>query len=281
MAAVVRETGAEWVKLDFNIDPDSGCSRTDHGHGAGDGLLRHYEGLYAVLDAFRAAHPDVILEACSSGGLRIDFGLARHVHCMFLSDPDYTEHALQVLWGASFLLPPVAILHWPWSQWRGDYEPSQLDFAGLSREEFDTIIRVALLHRFGVSLRLVDLSEEQLESLRVHTALYRDVLAPLVRDGVLRRLTAQPQRQGAGERSPAFQLSSGDRHVVAAYRLSGGATPNALRPVGLDPSRSYTATDLGSGDSRRVAGADLLRDGWSLGGERPEISSWLLLVEPV
>jgi alpha-galactosidase len=269
------------VKLDFNIDPDSGCARTDHGHGAGDGLLRHYEGLYAVLDAFRAAHPDVILEACSSGGLRIDLGLARHVHCMFLSDPDYTEHALQVLWGASLVLPPVAILHWPWSQWRGDYEPSQLDFASLSREEFDTIVRAALLHRFGVSMRLVDLSDEQRESLRVHTALFRDVLAPLVRDGVLRRLTAQPRRQGAGERAPAFQLSSGDRSVVAAYRLSGGETPEALRPAGLDPARNYEVTDLGSGASRRASGAELLSDGWSLSGQRPEVSSWLLLVEPV
>jgi alpha-galactosidase len=280
MDAVVRETGAEWVKLDFNIDPDSGCARTDHGHGAGDGLLRHYEGLYAVLDAFRAAHPDVILEACSSGGLRIDLGLAKHVHCMFLSDPDYTEHALQVLWGASLVLPPVAILHWPWSQWRGDYEPSKLDFASLSREEFDTIVRAALLHRFGVSMRLVDLSDEQLESLRVHTALFRDVLAPLVRDGVLRRLTGQPQRQGAGERAPAFQLSSGDRHVVAAYRLRGGETPEALRPVGLVPDRDYRVTDLGSGGSRSAAGADLLRAGWSLADEGSEVSSWLLLVEP-
>ena len=280
MAAVVRDTGAEWVKLDFNIDPDSGCARTDHGHGAGDGLLRHYEGLYAVLDAFRAAHPDVVLEACSSGGLRIDLGLARHVHCMFLSDPDYTEHALQVLWGASHLLPPAAILHWPWSQWRGDYEPSQLDFAALGREEFDTLVRAALLHRFGVSMRLVDLSDEQRESLRAHTALFRDVLAPLVRDGVLRRLTAQPRRQGEGERAPVFQLTSGDRSVLAAYRLPGGATPDALRPVGLDPARAYSVTDLAGGTSRVLVGKDLLRDGWSLSRERAEISSWLLLVEP-
>ncbi len=91
---IVTETGAEWIKLDFNVDPDSGCTRTDHGHGAGDGLLRHYEGLYAVLDAFRERHPEVVLEACSSGGWRIDLGLARHVHCLFLSDPDYTEHHL-------------------------------------------------------------------------------------------------------------------------------------------------------------------------------------------
>jgi alpha-galactosidase len=76
--------------------------------------------------------------AGTSGGLRIDLGLARHVHCLSLSDPDYTEHHLQALCGASLLLPPVSILHWSWSQWRGDYPPSKLDFASLPIEEFDS-----------------------------------------------------------------------------------------------------------------------------------------------
>ena len=91
MDALVTTVGARWVKLDFNVDPDAGCTRTDHGHGAGDGLLRHYQGLYDVLDELRRRHPGLLLEACSSGGLRIDLGLARHVHAFFLSDPDHTE----------------------------------------------------------------------------------------------------------------------------------------------------------------------------------------------
>ena len=45
MHRLVETTGARWIKLDFNVDPDAGCTRTDHGHGAGDGLLRHSEGL--------------------------------------------------------------------------------------------------------------------------------------------------------------------------------------------------------------------------------------------
>ncbi len=39
---------------------------------------------------------------------------------LFLSDPDYTEHHRQVLWAFGLMLPPVAMLHWSWSQWRGD-----------------------------------------------------------------------------------------------------------------------------------------------------------------
>ena len=69
---MVAKTGCTWIKLDFNLDPKAGCNRTDHDHGEGDGLYAHYRGLYAVLDAFRTAHPEVIVEACSAGGLRID-----------------------------------------------------------------------------------------------------------------------------------------------------------------------------------------------------------------
>ena len=153
MDRLIQTTGARWVKLDFNVDPDAGCTRTDHGHGAGDGLLRHYQGLYAVLDELRRRHPELLLESCSSGGLRIDLGLARHVHAFFLSDPDYTEHHLECVWGASTLLPPLGVLHWSWSQWRGAYPPSQLDWAALDDDAFDTMLRAAMLHRFGVSLR--------------------------------------------------------------------------------------------------------------------------------
>lgn len=272
----VTAMGAEWIKIDFNIDPDAGCTRDDHGHGPGDGLFRHYQGLYQVLDAFRARHPEVIVEACSSGGLRIDLGLARHVHCFFLSDPDYTEHALQVFWGAGLMLPPAAILHWSWSQWRNDYAPSQLDFAALGPDEFDTMLRAALLHRFGVSLRLPELRSDLRNRLRAHVKLFRTVVAPFVRGGVLRRPTGQPLRGGAGERVPVFQVSLGDRHLVAGFRLAGGTTPETLPVSGLDAERAYRVTDLATGRSVPLAGPRL-----PVVSERDSVSSWILLVEPV
>ncbi len=110
--------------------PAPGCRRDDHGHAADDGLLRHYLGLYAVLDRLRAAHPDTIFEACSSGGLRIDAGLAAHVDGFFLSDPDWTEHHLTCLWGAARLLPPRQLLHWPQSEWRGEHRFQKVDYSG-------------------------------------------------------------------------------------------------------------------------------------------------------
>jgi alpha-galactosidase len=281
MSTLITTTGARWIKLDFNIDPDAGCTRTDHGHGPGDGLLRHYEGLYAVLDEVRARHPEIMLESCSSGGLRIDLGLARHVHGFFLSDPDYTEHHLEVLWGVRHLLPPIGILHWSWSQWRGDYPPSRLDWANLSAVDFDTTLRAAMLHRFGVSLRLPELRPELLERLRVHVNLFQQHLAQFVRDGVLQPLTATPERGGFGERAPSIQLTHPDgRIVVGTFVLEGGARPSTVHPRGILADATYTVTDLADGDVRRISGAALIDDGIvSLGDDAA--TSWLLLIVPV
>lgn len=286
MDGLIETTGARWVKLDFNVDPDAGCSRTDHGHGAGDGLLRHYEGLYAVLDEVRRRHPEIILESCSSGGLRIDLGLARHVHAFFLSDPDYTEHHLEVVWGASRLLPPLGILHWSWSQWRGDYPPSQLDWSTLGDDAFDTMVRAAMLHRFGVSLRLTELRPSLRRRLAEHVELYRERIAPFVRSGVLLPLTPAPVRGGGGERAPVAQLIApagdgvaGDRHLLAAFVLPGGTRPQRVRPRRLERGRSYRVTDLGSGTTRTASAAELAQ-GIALDGPGG-VTSWLIALDPV
>ncbi|MFM9876513.1 MAG: alpha-galactosidase [Rhodoglobus sp.] len=281
MSRLITETGARWIKLDFNIDPDAGCTRTDHGHGAGDGLFRHYEGLYAVLDEVRERHPEIMLESCSSGGLRIDLRLAQHVHGFFLSDPDYTEHHLEVLAGAARLLPPIGILHWSWSQWRGDYPPSKLDWSTLAVDAFDTMLRAAMLHRFGVSLRLIELRPELTERLREHVALFRGVLVPFVRDGVLLTPTPPPERGGYGERTPSYQLvAPGDRHVVAAFVLDGGIRPDALAVRSLDAAKAYRVTDLTDGSAKTMTGGELTTPGIPIEGAG-SVTSWLLLVEPL
>jgi len=247
---LVEETGARWLKWDFNLDPGSGCTRTDHGHRGDDGLLQHYRGLYAVLDRLRAAHPGTVLEACASGGLRVDAGLAAHVDGFFLSDPDWTEHALAVLWGAAQMLPPRQLLHWPESEWRGEHRFQKVDYSGtlLTVDQFDTKIRAALLHRFGLSVRLTELRPDLRERLRTHVATWTAVVRPLLTAGVLVPLTLQPLREEQGHRQPAFQLSAGDEHVVAAFRLPPTGSWQPVRPIGLADDAGYTVATVDGAD---------------------------------
>jgi alpha-galactosidase len=274
---------ARWLKMDFNVDPGFGCTRTDHGHNAGDGLLRHYEGLYKLLDQIRLDFPDLLIEACSSGGLRIDLGLAKHVHCFFLSDPDYTEHHLQVLWGAARMLPPLAILHWPWSWWRGDYGPSKLDWANLEVETFDVMMRSAMVHRLGISYPLPKLTEKLRVRMAHHLQIFRDHIAPVLASATLVPLTESSQRGDRGERNPAWQLTahindSKEVHLVMAVTLHGATQPSKFSPAHLLADKQYVVTDLETRASVDLLGRDVTSQ--KLAQIANNASSWILEIRP-
>ncbi|MFG1910985.1 alpha-galactosidase [Kribbella sp. NPDC048928] len=279
VSGLIDATRARWIKWDFNLDPGAGCTRTDHGHAAEDGLLRHYLGLYDVLDQLRAAYPDTVLEACASGGLRIDAGLAAHVDAFFLSDPDWTEHHLACLWGAAQLLPPRQLLHWPQSEWRGEHRFQKVDYSGtlITPAQFDTKIRAALLHRFGLSVRLTEMRPDLRQRLAEHVQGYRSVIRPMVESGVLIPLSEQPLREEKGWRQPAFQLTSDDRHLLAAFRLPPAGEWDPVQPVGLDPIAMYSVQELDGAELRRLerrTGKDLAESGLVARGETSVL--WLL-----
>jgi len=280
---VVSEMKARWLKMDFNIDPGFGCTRTDHGHRAGDGLLRHYEGLYKLLDQIRLDFPELLIEACSSGGLRVDLGLAKHVHCFFMSDPDYTEHHLQVLWGASHMLPPLAILHWPWSWWRNDYGPSQLDWMNVDIETFDLMMRAAMFHRIGVSYPLPKLPAKLRDRLSYHLQIFKDHIAPVLPTANLISLTDSPFRGNRGERNSVWQLSSNlnsvnEVHLVLSLKLENSAHSAKFRPTQLDDNQRYVVVDLETHNSSTVLGRELTGELLSeIAGKK---NSWIVEIRP-
>ncbi|WP_433158108.1 glycoside hydrolase family 36 protein [Kribbella sp. CA-247076] len=279
VSGLIETTTARWIKWDFNLDPGAGCSRDDHGHGPDEGLLRHYLGLYDVFDRLRAAYPDTVLEACSSGGLRIDAGLAAHVDAFFLSDPDWTEHHLTCLWGAAQLLPPRQLLHWPQSEWRGEHRFQKADYSGtlMTRAQFDTKMRAALLHRFGLSVRLTEMRADFLERLGQHVHTYQSVIRPMVESGVLVPLTDQPLREEKGRRQPAYQLTAGDRHLLAGFRLPPTGGWEAVVPAGLDPDATYSVAVVdGDEDVVRRTGRDLAKEGLVATGKDETSVLWLL-----
>ena len=268
---LIVRVGADWIKLDFNIDPRGGCDRTDHGHQAGDGLYEHYRGYYRLLDDVRRIHPRVILENCSSGGLRIDLELARHTHCAFLSDPDWPEHSLQVLWGASTMLAPSTLLHWGFCEWdafsphpRQTFDPHSPD---LTPQQLDYDSRISMLGWFGFSQRLPDLPVWVAERFTDHIRSYVGLVRRFVADGDLRRLTGQPLRDGRGDRWMVAQytLAKSDDHLIMAFRLPGGSKTRTIRLEALDRNADYHVDAVDGGTSAVFAGRDLMEQGLALG----------------
>ncbi len=263
----VDDYQCDWIKLDFNLDPGAGCDRADHGHGVGDGLYAHYMGYYHTLDRVRQAFPEVVLENCSSGGLRIDLGILRHTHLTFLSDPDWPVHDLQVFWGASQMIAPNTCLHWGFCEWPPDNHPPQQTFnprdPHLTRHQLDYYTRISMLGLFGFSQKLPDLPEWVAARLAAHIDIYKKHVRRFIAQGELYHLTAQPRRSGDGDGWSAFQYSLPDHseHLLFVFRTPGAPKLRSITLMGLEPERLYTIVDFEGEHLVQERGNDLIKNG--------------------
>ncbi|MFK4760085.1 glycoside hydrolase family 36 protein [Microbacterium sp. ZW T5_45] len=92
---LVAEYGVSYFKLDYNINPGAGTEL--HATTAGDGLLAHTRALQEWIRNLTSRHPDVLIENCSSGAMRADYGLLSVTHLQSTSDQQNFE-----------LYPPIA-----------------------------------------------------------------------------------------------------------------------------------------------------------------------------
>ena len=269
LSRLITEYDCDWIKLDFNLDPGAGCDRADHGHQAGDGLYEHYMGYYRTLSRIREEFPEVVLENCSSGGLRIDLGILRQTHMTFLSDPDWPVHDLQIFWGASTMLAPDVLLHWSFCDWRSTNPPPQQTFnprdPKLTQKQLDYYTRISMLGMYGFSQKLPDLPDWVAARLVAQTQVYRDVVRRFVQQADLFRLTGQPKRSGAGERWSAFQYSLPDQseHLLFVFRLPGAERQRSIRLEKLQPERIYTIESYDGEAPRQMPGLALMDEGLS------------------
>ncbi|MGQ9554155.1 MAG: alpha-galactosidase [Anaerolineae bacterium] len=265
---LIVDYNVDWIKLDFNLDPGAGCNRTDHGHGIGDGLFEHYRGYYSLLERVRRTYPEVVLENCSSGGLRIDLGMLAHTHMTFLSDPDWPVHDLQLFWGASCMLAPNACLHWAFGEWRANHDrvPQQVfdpRDPNLKQHALDYYVRISMLNWFGYSLKLPEAPQWVRERLAYHARTYQMRVRRFVRSADLFRLSEQPLRNGGGDRWQGFLyvMPDGQEGVLFVFRLPGSEDECNIQLDGLIGERVYTLEDDDSKQVWRATGEELMEEG--------------------
>lgn len=68
---MVEDYGADYIKFDYNQDMGVGTDRD--ALNAGDGLEKCTDAFFSWVEDMKARYPDVILEGCSSGGMRMDY----------------------------------------------------------------------------------------------------------------------------------------------------------------------------------------------------------------
>ncbi len=79
----VSRLGIKWCKWDGNLPPRALWRTLDPSHKL---QFAHYAGFYRVVDTLMERHPELMLEMCAGGGRRIDLGMIRRAHTLWISD---------------------------------------------------------------------------------------------------------------------------------------------------------------------------------------------------
>ena len=89
---LVNTYGAGYIKMDYNIEPGIGTDRAADSPGAA--LLDHERAYLAWLDSVFARYPDLVIENCSSGGMRMDYAMLSRYSIQSTSDQeDYVHYS--------------------------------------------------------------------------------------------------------------------------------------------------------------------------------------------
>ncbi|MDT8718616.1 alpha-galactosidase [Clostridium sp. 19966] len=120
IARLISEYGVGYIKMDYNIEPGIGTEL--NADSIGDGLLGHERAYLAWLDSIFAKYPDLIIENCSSGGLRIDYAMLQRYSIQSTSDQDdYRRYATIAANSPSGLTPEQSAI-WSYPLTEGDKE---------------------------------------------------------------------------------------------------------------------------------------------------------------
>lgn len=144
---LISEYGVGYIKMDYNIEPGIGTEL--YADSVGDGLLGHERAYLAWLDNIFAKYPDLIIENCSSGGLRMDYAMLQRHSIQSTSDQDdYKRYATIAANSPSALTPEQSAI-WSYPLTQGDQEEVVFNMVN------------AMLLRIHQSGHLGDINEER------------------------------------------------------------------------------------------------------------------------
>ena len=201
--------------------------------------VEYIQGFYSVVRRIREKYPDVIVQCCSSGGARVDYGALKYFNEFWVSDNTDAITRIKLQYGTSMIYP--ACLHASHVSAVPNHQTGNMTPL---KFRFD----VACSGRLGMELQPKSLSADEralaarcIESYKE----YRD----LVFTGDLYRL-GDPWNSNLY----ALMYVSEDRSraVLFAYNLefrSRAKDAPVIRLQGLDPSRTYKVEELNTDTS--------------------------------
>lgn len=126
----------------------------------------HTRAVYRLMARVRAAHPEVVIESCASGGGRADFGVLDHTDRIWISDSNDALDRVRIQSGFSYFFP---------AQVMGSHVGPKI--CHLTGREIDIVFRagVALAGHMGIECDLTDCDARELRVLTQAVSVYKSL----------------------------------------------------------------------------------------------------------
>lgn len=106
---LVKEYGIGYFKIDYNTSAYLGTEYL--ADSCGDGLLEHNRAYLSWIDEIFEAYPDLVIENCGSGGMRMDYAMLKRHSIQSISDQaDYIKFASIVVNAPTAVTPEQAAI---------------------------------------------------------------------------------------------------------------------------------------------------------------------------
>ncbi len=252
---LVQNYGIEWLKIDYNIDIGEQFDPPETDRRPGDVLYRHLMNYYAWLDEVRAAYPRVVIENCSSGGLRFDLGIMAHANTTWLSDEVRPMPSVQLAYGCTLEFTPKVCNHWM----VGDTDHGDI-LQSDQPQWWDFMFRVPMNGQFGLSSKVFTWSPVLVQHASENVALYKKLRSTIGNADVYHLTPPTAHVDPVGWTAIQYVSRDSENSVLMAYRLAQSGAEQTFKLRGLRPEAKFRL-ETENGPIGTWTGRDLMHAG--------------------
>lgn len=219
--------------------------------------IDYVQGLYNVYERIREKYPNIIVQACGSGGGRVDYGALKYQQEVWTSDNTDALSRVFIQYGTNYIFPALVT---------GSHVSASPNHQTNNQTPLKFRFDLAMSGRLGLELQPKAMSDSEKEFAKMAISNYK-AIRDIVMFGDLYRLSSPYDKQAYY--SLMYVSKEKEKAVVYAYSIKyqgTGFTPK-LRLHGLDPNKQYRIKELNVnkssfwGDGKVFSGEYLINDG--------------------
>ena len=158
---MISQYELKYLKIDYNIN--AGLGTDFNAESVGSGLLGHCRAYLEWLDSLFVKYPDLVIENCASGGMRMDYALLSRLSIQSTSDQTRYDWYPSISSMASSAVTPEQAAVWSYPNYEADEEETCFNMIN------------AMLGRVHQSGHLCKLSKANFERVKEGLACYKSI----------------------------------------------------------------------------------------------------------